>query len=189
MTAGNEPCAGDALVRRDCFVMDIRFHTILQIESLMWGVVHDIANGIPDGCVTMVCRTRRNAMRDEVTGAVQLGNEVTRRFFSAKSALTMSRLFEVLAAVHALLLSGHRVSQRQLFYTLLHAFPTQMHLNEAVLDASATLGVPRYLLNVGAATRGVVAGCISVYPNASRHAVDCEYVGPVRLDILCVHVL
>jgi hypothetical protein len=72
------------------------------------------------------------------------------------------------------------LSQRELYYLLIHIFKNQRDLNNTLLDACATLGVPRFALNIGSASRGVLAGCIRIGPPNSAAVIDGEYVGTVR---------
>jgi DNA topoisomerase VI subunit A len=72
------------------------------------------------------------------------------------------------------------LSQRELYYLLIYMFKCQNELNSTLLDACATLGVPRHALNIGTATRGVLAGCIRIAPPNSVALIDCEFVGTVR---------
>jgi DNA topoisomerase VI subunit A len=143
-------------------------------------MVQDMVDGKVGGSLFMIRCTQSNAYEDNVTGACVLGDALTERRLCVKAAIPFARVMSVLGAAHSLLRLGHQVSQRELYYKLVHVFSHQRELNRALLDASATLGVPRFALNIGAATRGVVAGCIRIAPPTSPALVDCEYVGTVR---------
>lgn len=149
------------------------------IENIMCGIAHDFAQGRVGGAIVMVRRTHGNASERGPTGALVLGEQVTQRVLNARSALSMARLFQVLAIIHELLSTNRRVSQRELYYLLIHLFSSQPQCNATIQDASATLGVPRYALNIGAATRGVVAGSLRIATASSSYHVDCEHVGMV----------
>lgn len=156
---------------------------IVKIEALMFDFAYDVLKGRTDGAFTMIKRTSNNAIEDGSIGAIVLGGKVTVRKLNAKTALSISRLLQVTEVIHSLLLSGRRTSQRELFYLLIESFQTQQQLNDTVLDVSAVLGVPRYALNVGAATRGVLAGCLQLSVAGSMYRVDCRHVGMVQLSI------
>lgn len=153
---------------------------ICKIESLFFAFVHDLIAGRADGAFSMVRRTARNVVEDSTSGALSLGNIVSLRRFNLKNAVKVAQLLQVLHVVHSLLRQEKRMSQRELYYLLIESFSNQRQLNDIVLDASAVLGVPRYALNIGAATRGVLAGCLNLALAESTSRVDCEFVGIVR---------
>lgn len=129
-------------------------------------------------------RTLANTVRDETTGAFRLrrhGFNITDDAVAdaATGHVGMRqvrglgryvRIMRVMACVHQLIITGRHVSQRELYYMLLRhqeqsslvLFPSQQRLNETVMDVAAILHCPRAALNVGAATRGVVAGCVTI---------------------------
>lgn len=152
---------------------------IKKIEELVYAFIGDLVQGRADGSLTMIRRTHSNAIEDPLTGALFLGQEVTVRRFNQRSAPKISQLFQVLSVIYKLVLYGKRISQREIFYMLIESFKNQEQLNRTILDASATLGVPRYALNIGAATRGVIAGCLELATAGSLYKVDCRYVGTV----------
>lgn len=152
---------------------------VQRIEDIAHCFIHDLVQGRVDGCFRMIRRTSANAFEDEVSGALILGPQVTIRRFNACTATKVAQLLQVLAVMQQLLLQGRRISQREMFYMLIDSFKNQAQLNCTVLDASATLGVRRYALNVGAATRGVLAGCLELATAGSMYKVDCRYVGTV----------
>lgn len=131
-----------------------------------------------------------NAFQDERTGAILVGNQVGTRRLNEKNMKCFDRLLQVLHQVQDLLRSRRRVCQRQLYYTLIKSFESQAQLNSVILDVSAMLRVPRYALNIGAATRGVIAGCVSIGMCQSTFQIDCEHVGvygwPIPGDIRVV---
>lgn len=154
---------------------------VAQIEMLVHAFARDLLDGHVDGAFTMVRRTADNAHEDPVSGALLLGEQVVHRKFSARTAGKVAQMLQVLKVVHSLLRREKRISQRELFYLLIDSFKNQQQLNDTVLDVSATLGVPRFALNIGAATRGVLAGCLRLAVAGSLCQVDCEYIGTVRL--------
>lgn len=151
-----------------------------RIEALVSAYHENVASGNPDAAIAMIRRSQSNVVHDAATGAIQLGEQVVLRRVTQKNARKNEQLFDVLGVVHRLLREGKRIAQRELYYLLIDSFDNQQQLNDIVLDASATLGVPRFALNVGAATRGVVAGCLRLATSGSVYQVDCEHVGTVR---------
>lgn len=160
-----------------------------QIESLALEFVFDLMTGWNDGVFRMVNRTFANAVHDDESGALLLGDKITVRKFNAQTAVSVSRMFQVVASVQQLLLKGRRVSQRELYYRLIDSFDNQAQLNNMVLDVSALFRAPRYALNVGAATRGVVAGNLCIAIAGSPYKVDCEHVGSVSSLLSCTRRL
>lgn len=150
-----------------------------RIESLAFNFIHDMMNERHEGAVQMLNRTYNNLMEHPESGALLFGDKITTRKLSARTARTVARMLEVVMTMQNLLLSGRRISQRELFYMLIGSFDTQAQLNKIILDVSAMLGVPRYALNIGAATRGVMAGNICIATSGSIYKVDCEHVGAV----------
>lgn len=168
-------------------LVEVRLHNdeepsvvIERIETIFYAFVDDLVQGRVDGELTMIRRTSANAHEDALSGALHLGDKVSIRRFNDRTAMKMSQLFEVFAVIHRLLHQGKRISQREMFYLLIDSFKNQQQLNDTILDASATLGVPRFALNIGSATRGVVAGCLRLAMAGSLYQVDCENVGTVR---------
>jgi len=152
---------------------------VRRIEELFHVFINMLVCGRVDFSICMIKRTHSNAEENPSSGALHLGDQLTFRKLTSRTARGISQLFEVLSAVHRLLLNQKRISQRELFYILVQSFDSQQQLNDVVQDASAVLGVPRYALNIGAATRGVVAGCLRIATAGSMYHVDCEFVGSV----------
>lgn len=156
---------------------------VARIEALVVGVIQDMVNGYVDGELVMMKISMSNIEEDESTGALVLGSHTTRRSLSGRAALPLARMMSVLSVCHGLLINGTAMSQRELYYLLVTFFRNQREVNLALMDACATLGVPRYALNIGAATRGVVAGCIRIGPANSAAFIDGQLVGTVRLNL------
>ena len=157
-------------------------HVVQKIENLVYSFINDILQGKTGGTFFRVMRTNKNIIQCERTGTISYGDRVSRRHFNATTAHTLAKWFAIVAQVHTLLLSNIRISQRQLYYILITTFRDQTELNNFILDVSASLRVPRYALNIGAATRGVIAGCLDVVTCGSTHKIDCRYVGSVCPD-------
>lgn len=158
---------------------------IEKIEQLACSLVIALSQGDQDKvCFQMVSRTSANAVVDDVTGAILLSDAVQTRRLHIRNSSSFSRMLELTEAIHRLLLSGKRISQRELFYLLIESFSSQQQLNDNILDVSATLGVPRYALNIGAATRGVLGGCLKVALSGSLNYIDCEFVGAVCYEAM-----
>lgn len=62
---------------------------------------------------------------------------------------------------------------------LVHMFNSQVELNRTVAKVSALLDVPRFALNIDAASRGVLAGCVTLALSGSPFRIDCRHVGSV----------
>lgn len=151
-----------------------------RIEMIAFTFLNDFVVTDACGSIALINRTTRNTLEDETNGALLLGRMAQHRRLNHRSSKAMARLLEVMSTIQRLLLSGQRISQRELFYRLMDLFDNQNQLNNIVLDVSAALGVPRYALNIGAATRGVLAGSLRIALSGSPYFVDCEYVGTVR---------
>lgn len=143
----------------------------------MVSLISDMVHGVVDRGLGMVRQTQSNVVQNQQTGALSLGSGVTRRRFGGRSAVPLSRVIAVLSVCHGLLQKQTFLSQRELYYLLIAHFKNQLELNVALQDACATLGVPRYALNICAATRGVVAGCIQIAPATSAAFIDGALVG------------
>lgn len=150
-----------------------------RIEMIALSCATDIVNGDMNGGFRMIRRRATNVTRDNNTGAIELGNQTQLIRFSAYNATAVARLMQVMATVHHLIVTSRRVSQREMYYMLIHSFKSQIVLNDTILDLSGMLAVPRYALNIGAATRGVLAGCVRLAVFGSPYRVDCEHVGIV----------
>lgn len=150
-----------------------------SIENLAFSFLNDLIKGHVNGNFGRINRTITNAEEQLYTGAIVLGSKITKHRFNARNVVSIARMFQVISFVQTLLLRGSRVCQRELFYVLIHSFQCQRQLNATVQDVSATLAVPRYALNIGASTRGVIAGSLRVALCGSPYQVDCQYVGSV----------
>lgn len=175
----NSFLAAAGLIAPECRHEEHPVVILEKIESLALNFVYDLMSGCSDGVFHMVNRTYANAVHEEASGALLLGDKITVRKFNAQTAVSVSRMLQVVASVQQLLLSGRRVSQRELYYRLIDSFDSQAQLNNMVLDVSALFRAPRYALNIGAATRGVIAGNLCIAITGSPYKVDCEHVGPV----------
>lgn len=76
--------------------------------------------------------------------------------------------------------AGTVVTQRSLFYRLVHLFDSQMEVNNLVLELAASLECPRHALLVSASPRGVVAGDIFLRSKDGDFDVDGNMAGPVE---------
>ena len=94
----------------------------------------------------------------------------------------LAQLWVVLDAVHATLLDGTKMTQRELWYRLkttgLFASPQQV--NERVLDACAAISCrcgtpcPREALGITAAPRGSMTGCVTLLASAAAVAAVAQ---------------
>ena len=103
---------------------------------------------------------------------------------SLDSRRQLAQTWAVLAAIHANLLAGSKMTQRELWYRvkptgLFTGGPTQV--NERVLDAAAVVSArsgepcPREALGVMAAPRGSMTGCITLLaPADGANAVQSQ---------------
>lgn len=155
-----------------------------RIDKLAFFFTKDMFEGNTEGGFRLIRRAHKNAHEDHQTGALHLGTKITERRLRPRNAVMIARMLEVVSVIQELLLHGKRISQRELYYLCIDSFDNQQQLNQAVLDVSAMLAVPRYALNIGAATRGVVAGCLRVATCGSVYHVDCKHVGTVRNGLL-----
>lgn len=152
---------------------------VLKIEALVKNLILDMVRGVVGGRLVMVSRRKDNATEDDLTGIVMLGDKTSERKLNAHSAIPFSRVMVVLSTVHCLVRDDSVISQRELYYLLVSIFKSQRELNTTIQDACATLGCPRFALNIDAASRGVIAGCVKIAPPTSAALVDCELVGTV----------
>lgn len=104
-----------------------------------------------------------------------------------RTAQSTMQVYGVLACVHEFLRLGRRVSQRELYYILIHLFDSQVALNRTVLRVSAILDVPRFALNIDGAPRGIMAGRVKVALTSSDFFIDCRHVGCVSLHVAFGH--
>eukprot|EP00171_Calliarthron_tuberculosum_P005562 IDg5562t1 len=158
-----------------------------SIENLILELVRQLITGQLDLRISRISRNSTNLSLLHGTNAIVAGPLTTFTYLSARNYGPLAKLFAVLTACHELVLSNRRLSQRQLYYELVEIFTDQRDLNDTLLDASATLNVPRCLMNVGTATRGVVAGNLSIAALEGRSGIDCTCVGtngwPIPGDI------
>lgn len=156
---------------------EIRQIIISRIESLVMSIVLDMVTGVVGRGVDMIQRSPANVVANEQSDALLLGTNATRRWLGGRSGRPLALAIAVLAECHGLLVRNVILSQRELYYRLIKFFKNQRELNDALLDACATIGVPRHALNIGAATRGVLAGAILIGPARSASFVDGTMVG------------
>ncbi len=147
------------------------------IETVARDIILDFPKGSTDGELVSIRLSETRSC--EVGDEAHLFPKHKRRRLCLRSIGSISRVLSILSTCHHLLITKRTVSQRELYYILASSFSDQRELNLALFDSCATLGVPRWSLNVGAATRGVLAGCLIVAPDDSSNLVDCTRVGPV----------
>ena len=93
------------------------------------------------------------------------GAAVTRkRLLSSREGPSVVRLWRVLAECHANLSAQRSATQRELYYALADGVTVRRaaEVNAAIQDAVSLLGVPRACLGVTCASRGAVAGVLSI---------------------------
>lgn len=142
-----------------------------QIENLCFSFISEL---LRPGTRSKTARTGMPAAYDVAPGTALSPRRLTNRTWKS-----FMRTWGVLAKVHELLRVGRRVSQRELYYMLVHMFKLQIELNRTVSKVSTILGVPRYALNIDAASRGVLAGCVTLALTGSHYCIDCRHVGCV----------
>lgn len=162
---------------------ELRRVVIARIETLAASMVLDMARGVVGRGVDMIQLSSSNVVAGPPAAALTLGANSTRRTLGGRSSRPLSLVMAVLCEVHGLLARNVTVSQRELYYRLVRFFRSQRELNDSLQDACATVGVPRHALNIGAATRGVMAGEIVVGPARSASYVDLTMVGSVGWPI------
>lgn len=148
---------------------------VLRIEELVKTFITTLLDSPTPASLSLVRYLSAGTV--ESTGHIYYEEKVTRRRLDASSGTALAKTMRVLTYVYLLVRTGRRVTQREMYYILIDSFRSQADLNHTVLDASAALGVPRCMMNVDAATRGVVAGCLKIFTRASPAVVNCEAVG------------
>ncbi|KAL4426524.1 hypothetical protein ABPG77_008382 [Micractinium sp. CCAP 211/92] len=93
-----------------------------------------------------------------------------------ESAEQVARLWVLLGAVHAMLLSGEQATQRELWYRFktLEVFRSPRDVNEAIQDAVSMLQVPRSALAITASSKGLVGGRLVIHNRRSGTETDCS---------------
>lgn len=156
---------------------EVRRLIIGRIETLVASMVLDMATGVCGRGVDMIQLSPANVLPGAPAAALTLGPAATRRALAGRSGRPLALAMAVLCECHGLLVRNVCLSQRELYYRLVTFFRGQRELNDSVQDACATVGAPRHALNIGAATRGVMAGEITVGPARSASYVDLTMVG------------
>lgn len=156
---------------------EIRHEIIARIEALSASMILDMVTGVFGRSVDMIQLSSANVVPGTASDALTLGSNSTRRCMGGRSSRPLALVMAVLGECHRLLINNETLSQRELYYRLIKEFGSQRELNDSVQDACATIGVPRHALNIGAATRGVIAGDIVVGPAGSASYVDLTMVG------------
>lgn len=139
---------------------------------------HNHNNGHVDGGLNVVALTVRNTVLRN-NGALAPGEQHHCIQLAEKNLSTLARVFGILAESYNNVLCGNRATQRQVYYALMHLFPDQEQLNRTIILCTSVLGVPRWMLGIGTATRGVVAGRLFVAEPGALTAVNCANVGTV----------
>ncbi len=90
-----------------------------------------------------------------------------KRLLHSRDGASTVRLWRVLAECHANLLAGRSATQRELYYALADGQTVRKasEVNAAIQDATRLLRVPRSCLAVTCASRGSVAGALSIKEN------------------------
>ncbi len=157
-----------------------------RVISELEGMVCDALSRLADESgtsanVTMVDRTREAEVQDEDDGAISLdcGRSVTRRAESGFVARKqLAQTWVVVAQLHDALVSGKKMTQRELWYRLktTELFSGPPQVNERILDVCAAVsfrcGVPcpRESVGIVAAPRGTMSGCVVVLGGAGGEA-------------------
>lgn len=145
-----------------------------RIEHLMETFVLSVFEPSASPSLTLVRRTRTNLSNPNELPHFE--DQATQRHLSVSGATILAKTMKVLALVYVLVKTGKRATQREIYYMLIESFVSQAELNDRILDCSACLGVPRCMMNIDVATRGVVAGCIKITTQVQTAIVDCEAV-------------
>lgn len=146
------------------------------IEDLVMDLVRNLVAGQLNWRIQRISRNTTNVSQLQDTNAFVAGPRTTVTNLSVPKLGLIAKRFAVFSTCHNLVSSNRRLSQRQLYYQLVDIFTDQIDLNDTLLDVSATLNIPRYLMNVGTATRGVVAGILCISALEGRSGTDCTCV-------------
>lgn len=149
------------------------------IETLMFRFLSHLSAGHVDGGLELVTLTIRNTAIRPNGALVPRWDQHQIIQLTNKNLSILARVFGVLAESYINVLCGKHVTQRQIYYALMHLFSNQQQLNRTILLCTSVLGVPRYMLGIGTATRGVVAGRLYIAEPGANTAVNCATVGTV----------
>ncbi|KAI0449421.1 Spo11/DNA topoisomerase VI subunit A [Xylaria acuta] len=109
-------------------------------------------------------------IRSRRTGKVQLVRFPSSRNTEAKK---FTALLQILHLSHEALVAGTVITKRAIYYQNPELFGSQQYVNELVDDIAFTFGLGRDALNIVAASKGLVAGAISVTINHGS-VFDCN---------------
>ncbi|KAI8944118.1 Spo11/DNA topoisomerase VI subunit A [Xylaria longipes] len=122
---------------------------ITKIEEILIANIDALTE---NRALTIPIRSRR-------TGKVQLVRFPSSRSTDAKK---FTALLQILHLSHEALVAGTVITKRAIYYQNPELFGSQQYVNELVDDIAFTFGLGRDALNIVAASKGLVAGAISV---------------------------
>ena len=173
---------------------------LVEIEALSRDALMRIVgeSGLAVADISLIARSRgAQEQYDADDGAIIAGDEQHESTIELRSGTRgssarrqLAQLWAVLAAVHASLVGGTKMTQRELWYRLkttgLFASPQQV--NDRVLDACAAIShrcgspCPREALGVTAAPRGSMTGSVTLLPPVAPGADSAAPPPPQPLD-------
>jgi DNA topoisomerase VI subunit A len=117
-------------------------------------------------CFSIRKRAKSNIaldMNEDDRGTLKLQQEMVCKEWSEKSGGgPYTQMWELMGMIYKLKRTNKTAAQRELYYSLCHAFTSQSVCNNAILDVGCLLGVDRSDLGVFASSKGYFTGCIEV---------------------------
>lgn len=145
------------------------------IERILAAVTRTIIAG--DGFRYVVpTRSASNQMYVEELDRIVLKDKVTQRAFASTSTVRKTAITtRILGIVWELCRKGIHITKRDMFYTDVKLFKSQMESDEVLNDVACILGCTRTSLSVVGSEKGAVIGCVSFREDGDL--IDCRRMG------------
>ena len=147
-----------------CSYADVPSQEVIRkIEDVLISLLQALASG--ESPRLSILHPRLNAKPSQQSGTLCLNSQASIQSIlslrSRKSGPTLARVVRVLDVVFRLLITGQKITKRELFYLHQGVFGTQRCSDSVINLVSALLQVPRSCLNILSNTRGLMSGPIA----------------------------
>lgn len=145
------------------------------IERVLASIATSIFGG--DGFKYVVpTRSASNQMYVEELDRIVLKDKVSQRHFANTSTVRKTAITtRILAIVWELCRKRIHITKRDMFYTDVKLFKSQMESDEVLNDVACILGCTRTSLSVVGSEKGAVIGCVSF--REAGDLIDCRRMG------------
>lgn len=146
---------------------------LIQIETVIKDILYSIVHN--KSAVLSIIDPKKNAVYDEVLSRYILNKEKIhiKKVMFGKKVLNFARYIYVLKTIYELLSTGNYITKRDVYYSNINLFESQIITDTIIENIAATFEVNRNFLHILSSEKGLVVGPLSYFHKDGKE-ISCD---------------